>query len=81
MGPAGSGNTRLIGRMIGTQEKFFSPSFDKIIYFYKHYQQHYDTISIDGEFKHVVIEFVHGLQENYLQKAEAKKKTNFVTVG
>ena len=59
--------------MIGNQEKIFSPSFDKIIYFYKHYQQHYDTITKDCELKHVDIEFVHGLEWNYLQKAEAQK--------
>ena len=74
VGPAGSGKTGLIGRMIGNQEKIISPSFDKIIYFYKHYQQHYDTFSMDCEFKHVDIEFVHGLEWNYLQKAEAQKK-------
>ena len=73
VGPAGSGKTRLIGRMIGNQEKIFSPSFDKIIYFYKHYQQH-DTITKDCELEHVDIEFVHGLEWNYLQKAEAQKK-------
>ena len=74
MGPAGSRKTRLIGRMIGNQEKIFSPSFDKIFYFHKHYQQHYDTISMDCEFKHVDIEFVHGLEWNYQQKGEAQKK-------
>ena len=74
VGPAGSGKTRLIGRMIGNQEKIVSPSFDKIIYFCKHYQQQYDTISMDCEFKHVDIELVHGLEFNTLQKAEAQKK-------
>ena len=74
VGPAGSGRTRLIGCMIGNQEKIFLPSCDKIIYFYKHYPQHFDTISMDCEFKHVDIEFVHGLEWNYLQKAEAQKK-------
>ena len=74
VGPAGSGKTRLIGRMIGNQEKIFPPGFDKIIYFYKHYQQHYDTISKDCEFKHVDVEFVHGLEWNYLQKAGAQKR-------
>ena len=44
VGPAGSGKTRLIGRMIVNQAKNFSPSFEKIIYFYNHYQEHYGTI-------------------------------------
>ena len=74
VGPADSGKTRMIGRMIGNQEKIISPSFDKIIYFYKHYQKHYYTISKDCEIKQVEIEFVHGLEWNYLEKAEAQKK-------
>jgi len=74
VGPAGSGKTRLIGRMIVNQEKIFSPSFDKIIYFYKHYQQYYGTILTDCQSKHVDIEFIQGLEWNFLQKAEAQKK-------
>ena len=74
VGPAGSGKTRLIGRMIVNQEKIFSPSFDKIIYFYKHYQQYYGTILMDCQSKHVDIEFIQGLEWNFLQKAEAQKK-------
>ena len=72
--PAVSGKTRLIGRMIGNQEEKFSPSFDIIICFYEHYQQHYDTITKDCELKHVHIEIVHGLKWNCIQKAEAQKK-------
>ena len=73
VGPAGSGKTRLIGRMIGNQEKIFSPSFDKIIYLYKHHQQHYDTISMDCEIKHVDIECGHEFEWNNLQKAGSQK--------
>ena len=71
--PAGSGKTRLIGRMIVNQEKIFSPSLDKIIYFYKHYQQYYGTILMDCQSKHV-IEFIQGLEWKFLQKAEAQKR-------
>ena len=74
VGPAGSGKTRLIGRMIVNQEKLFSPSFDKIIHFYKHYQQYYGTILMDCQSNHVDIEFIQGLEWNFLQKAEAQKK-------
>ena len=80
VGPAGSAKTRLFGRMIGNQEKTFSPSFDKIIYVYKHYQQHYDAISMDCEFTHVDIEFVHAIEWNYLQITEAQKKKRILLV-
>ena len=74
VGPAGSGKTRLIGRMIVNQEKIFSPSFDKIIDFYKHYQQYYGSMLMDCQSKHVDIEFIQGLEWNFLQKTEAQKK-------
>ena len=77
VGPAGSGKFRLIGRMIGNHEKIFSSSFDKIICFHKQYQQYHDTISRDCYFKHVDIDFVHGLEWKHLQKAEARKKNEF----
>ena len=74
MGPAGSGKTRLIGRMSVSQEKIFSPSFDRIIYFYKHYQQNYGTILMDCQSKHVEIEVIQGSEWNFSQKAESQKK-------
>ena len=74
VGPAGSGKTRLIGRMIVNQAKIFSPSFDKIIYFYNHYQEHYGTILMNCESTHVDIEFLQGLEWKSLEKVEAQKK-------
>ena len=74
VGPAGSGKTRLIGRMIVNQEKMFSPCFDKNIYFYKHYQQNHGTILMDGQSKHIDIEFIQGWEWNFLQKAETQKR-------
>ena len=73
-GPAGSGKTGLIGRMIVNQAKKFSPSFDKTIYFYNHYQEHYGTILMNCESTHVDIEFIQGLEWKSLEKAEAQKK-------
>ena len=78
VGASGAEITRLIGRMICNQEKFFSPSLDKIIYFCNLYQQYYDTNSMECDFKHVDIDFVHGLEWNYLQKAEAQRKRNLL---
>ena len=74
MGPAELGKTRLIRRMIVNQTKLFSPSFDKIVYFYNHYQEHYGIILMNCESTHVDIEFVQGLEWKSLAKAEAQKK-------
>ena len=74
MGPAGSGKTRLIGRMIVNQAKIFSPSCDEIIYFYNPYQEHYGTILMNCESTHVDIEFIQGLEWNSLENIEALKK-------
>ena len=74
VGPAGSGKTRLVGRMIIHQEKIFSPCFTKIIYFFKHYQQHYGTILMESERKGLDVEFVQGLDWSALERAEALKK-------
>ena len=60
--------------MFVNQEEIFSPSFDKIIYFYKHYQQYYGTILMDCQSKHIENKFIQGLEWNFLQKAEAHKK-------
>ena len=73
VGPAGSGKIRLIGRKNVNQKKI-SLSFDKIIYFYKHYQQYYGTIMMDCRSKQVDIEFIQGLEWNFLQKAATQKK-------
>ena len=74
VGPAGSGRTRLIGRMIVNQEKIFAPGFDKIIYFYKQYHQYYGTILVDCQSKHVDIDINQGLEWNWLQEAGARKR-------
>ena len=54
-GPSGSGKTVFINDML--QKKTFQPTFDRILYFYKHFQTIYDTMmqSIAG------IEFIQGV--------------------
>ena len=81
LGPAGSGKTRLIWRLIVNQAKMFSPSFDKIIYFYNHYQEHCGTILMIWESTHVDIDFIQGLEWKSLEKAEARKKRILLGLG
>ena len=47
VGPAGCGKTRLIAKMISNQKKIFRPSFDRIIYFYKHNQESYEKLRFE----------------------------------
>ena len=42
VGPSGSGKTVFINDML--KMKTFQPSFDRILYFYKHFQTIYDTM-------------------------------------
>lgn len=80
VGPAGSGKTRLIGRMIFNQEKIFKPTFDRILYFYKHYQEPYGNIKTACLSKNVDIEFIQGLEWDAVEHSEALKKRTLVVV-
>ena len=65
VGPSGSRKTVFIKDML--QMKTFQPSFDRILYFYKHFQRIYDTMmqSIAG------IEFIHGLDFELIENLPA----------
>ena len=65
VGPSGSGKTVFIIDML--QMKTFQPRFDRIVYFYKHFQAIYDTMmqSIAG------IEFFQGVDFELTEKLPA----------
>ena len=65
VGPSGSGKTVSINDML--QMKIFQPSFDRILYFYKHFQTIYDTMmqSIAG------IEFIQGVDLEFIENLPA----------
>ena len=62
VGPAGSGKTRLIGRMICNQEKIFRPVFDKMLYIFKHYQQPHRQLEAECLAKKVDLQLIQGLE-------------------
>ena len=65
VGTSGSGKTVFINDML--QMKIFQPSFDRIVYFYKHFQIIYDTMmqSIAG------IEFIQGVDFELVENSPA----------
>ena len=78
--PAGSGKTHLVGRMICNQHKIFRPAFDKVIYFYKHYQEPYKKLLTECQTKNVDLEFVQGLEWSQLERSEALKKRTLIII-
>ena len=65
VGPSGSGKTVFINDML--RMKTFQPSFDRILYFYKHFQPIYDTMiqSITD------IEFIQGVDFDLIDNLPA----------
>ena len=80
VGPAGCGKTRLIGRMISNQEKIFQPSFDRVIYFYKHHQESYEKLRVECSTKALDIDFFQGLEWEAVERTEALKQRTLVVI-
>ena len=80
VGPAGSGKTRLVARMLINQEKIFRPVFDKILYFYKHYQDSYAKLEAEALAKSLDLELIQGLQWKAVECSEALKKRTLVVI-
>ena len=81
VGPAGCGKTRLIAKMISNQEKIFRPSFDRIIYFYKHNQESYEKLRFECSTKAVDLDLVQGLEWNAVERSEALKQRTLLIAG
>lgn len=46
VGPSGSGKTLLLSKLLLRHEELFNPPFQKIVYFYKHWQPIYSQIQV-----------------------------------
>ena len=71
VGPSGSGKSRLIfdWLKIGT----FQPEFDKIYYFYQHYQPLYGLMK--EKIKN--IEFINGVDFQFIENFQTMRKTTY----
>ena len=80
VGPGGCGKTQLVSQMLQNQRKIFKPSFDKILYFYNHFQDHYQSLLLGASDDRTSIEFHQGLQRYAVDKCEAQKMRTLVVI-
>ena len=80
VGPGGCGKTQLVSQMLQNQRKIFKPSFDKILYFYNHFQDHYQSLLLGASDDRTSIEFHQGLQWSAVDKCEAQKMRTLVVI-
>ena len=80
IGPGGCDNNRLVSRILLNQKIIFKPSFEKILYFYKHFQTEYESLLLGCTCRKVSIEFHQGLQWTAVDRSEAEKLTTLVVI-
>lgn len=80
VGPGGCGKTRLVSELLLNQRKIFIPSFDRILYFYNHFQSTYESLLLDCAREKVAIEFHQGLHWSAVDKSEAEKHRTLVVL-
>ena len=78
IGPGGCGKTQLVSRILLNQKIIFKPCFEKILYFYKHFQTEYESLVLGCTREKVSIEFLQGLQWTAVDKSEAEKLKTLV---
>ena len=78
--PTGRGITQLVAEMLVNQRNVFKPSFDKFLYFYNHFQQKYESLSIKMMGEKNSIEFYQGINWSAIDKCEAKKLRTMVVI-
>ena len=80
VGPGGCGKTHLVSQIILNQKNIFKPSFENILYLYKHFQPHYESLLLGCTREKISIEFHQGLQWAAVDKSEAAKWRTLVVI-
>ena len=80
IGPGGCGKTQLETRILLNQKIIFKPCFEKVLYFYKHFQTEYESLLLGCTRQKVSIEFHQGLQWTAVDKSEAEKLKTLVVI-
>ena len=80
IGPGGCGKTQLVSRILLNQKIMFKPCFEKILYFYKHFQTEYESLLLGCTRPKVSIEFHQGLQWTAVDRIEAEKLKTLVVI-
>ena len=80
-GPGGCGRTYLVSKILLNQKKnIFNPSFERILYLYKHFQPHYQSLLLGCTRKKITIEFHKGLEWAAVQETEAANWRTLVVI-
>ena len=80
IGPGGCGKTQLVSRILLNQKIISKPCFEKILYFYKHFQTEYESLLLGCTREKVSIEFHQGLQWTAVDRSEAEKLKTLVVI-
>ena len=80
VGPAGSGKTRLIGRMICNQEKIFRPVLTKYYTFFKHYLQQDRQFVAECLSNKIYLQLIQGLEWNAAEREQILKQRTLVVI-
>ena len=73
MGPGGCGKTHAVSQIILNEKTIFKPSFENILYLYKHFQPHYESLLLGCTREKISIEFHQGLEWAAVDRSEAAK--------
>ena len=80
VGPGGCGKTHLVSEMLKNQRKIFNPTFDRLLYFYNHFQADYEKLLLECTQEKIDIEFHQGLKWSAVDKCEAEKMRTLVII-
>ena len=80
VGPGGCGKFHLVSQIILNQKNVFQPSFEKILYLYKHLQPQYESLLLGSTREKISIEFHQGLEWAAVDKSEAAKWRTLVVI-
>ena len=78
--PGGCGKTHLVSQMIVNQKIIFKPSFEIILYLYKYFQPHYESIILGCTREKISIKFYQGFEWAAVDKNEAVKWRTLVVI-
>ena len=80
IGPGGCGQTKLVSQISLNQKIIFRPCFEKILYFYEHFQSDYEWFLLGCTQEKLPIEFYQRLQWSQEDRSEAEKLRTLVVI-
>ena len=72
--------TQVVSRILLNQQIIFKPCFEKILYFYKHFQAECESLLLGCTREKVSIEFHHGLPWTAVDRSEAEELKTLLVI-